>query len=184
MSAVDELPDAVSSQKDSLRKWREQILNWVLYGCAFFGSFAVIGEAKLRLDDGRVEFAIVYAPHTSPRCLGGLCAPPALPSTSPDPYRSAVRLRGGWLRIGRNRQHRPGLSLRGGPHVDHLLRPPLGRGHTAPVCSDDGRHGCRVHARLAGGAAGPARWSLPLSGSRTPRSSLPWERPRSPRCGF
>ena len=60
MDAVDEFPDEVPPPKDSLREWREQILNWVLCGCAFFGSFAVIGEARLRLDDGRMEFAIVY----------------------------------------------------------------------------------------------------------------------------
>ena len=57
---MDELPDEVPSPKDSLREWREQILNWVLYGLAFFGVFAVVGGLKLRLDDGRVDFAVLY----------------------------------------------------------------------------------------------------------------------------
>jgi signal transduction histidine kinase len=60
VTAVDSLPEIVSSPKQSLREWRLQVLNWVLYGLAFLGVLAVIGEARLRLEDGRNGFTIFY----------------------------------------------------------------------------------------------------------------------------
>jgi signal transduction histidine kinase/CheY-like chemotaxis protein len=60
VTAVDELPDEVPSPRDSLRRWRERILNWVLNGLAFFGAFVVIGAVKTRLDEGRSEYVPLY----------------------------------------------------------------------------------------------------------------------------
>ena len=57
---MDDLPDEVPSPKESLREWRERILNWVLNGLAFFGVFAVIGGVRLRLEDGRLDYLAVY----------------------------------------------------------------------------------------------------------------------------
>ena len=57
---MDELPDEVLSPKDSLQRWRERILNWVLNGIAFFGAFAAIGGVKLRLSEGRLDFTVLY----------------------------------------------------------------------------------------------------------------------------
>jgi PAS domain S-box-containing protein len=57
---VDDLPHHASSSKDSLREWRAQILNWILYGLAFLGFFAVIGGVNLRLSDGRSAYMALY----------------------------------------------------------------------------------------------------------------------------
>jgi hypothetical protein len=48
-AAVDDLLPEAPSPQDSLREWRERILNWVLYGLALLGVFAVIGGVSLRL---------------------------------------------------------------------------------------------------------------------------------------
>jgi two-component system cell cycle sensor histidine kinase/response regulator CckA len=60
VTAVDDLPDEAPSPKDSLREWRVQILNWILYGLAAFGVFALIGGERLRLGDGRLGYAAFY----------------------------------------------------------------------------------------------------------------------------
>jgi signal transduction histidine kinase len=57
---VDDLPAPASSPQDSLRGWRAQILNWILYGLAAVSVFAAIGEVKLRIGDGRLGYAAVY----------------------------------------------------------------------------------------------------------------------------
>jgi len=60
VSAVDDPADQALLPRKPLQEWRAQILNWILYGLAFFGVFAVIGEVKLRLDDGRMGYAVYY----------------------------------------------------------------------------------------------------------------------------
>jgi signal transduction histidine kinase len=60
VTAVDELFENVPSPKDSVREWREQILDWVLYGLAFLGLFAVLGGVNSRLDEGRADYVALY----------------------------------------------------------------------------------------------------------------------------
>jgi len=62
---VDDPADQTPLPWKPLQEWRAQILNWKLVGIACFGAFAVIGEVKLRLDDGRMGyvayFILIYA---------------------------------------------------------------------------------------------------------------------------
>jgi len=57
---VDDPHDEAPLPQESLQVWREWILDWVLNGLAFFGAFAVIGGVKLRLYDGRLDYAALY----------------------------------------------------------------------------------------------------------------------------
>jgi signal transduction histidine kinase/CheY-like chemotaxis protein len=57
---LDEFPDEIPSPQDSLREWRERILNWVLNGLSVFGAFAVIAAVRARLEEGRLEYGVLY----------------------------------------------------------------------------------------------------------------------------
>ena len=57
---MKDLPAEGPSPQDSLQEWRVRILNWVLYGVAIFGLLVLIGEVGLRLDDGRLGYAVFY----------------------------------------------------------------------------------------------------------------------------
>ena len=43
---MDNPHDEVPSPKESVQEWREQILNRVLYGLAFFGLFTLLVGVK------------------------------------------------------------------------------------------------------------------------------------------
>jgi PAS domain S-box-containing protein len=60
VTAVDDIPSEARLPQESLQEWRERILNWVLYGVAFFGVVALLGGVKLRLADGSLEDLTVY----------------------------------------------------------------------------------------------------------------------------